>query len=349
VHPGQLLFAGFQGTEVPDDLAELVRRGRVGGVVLFARNLRDPEQVRGLVGRLHGLAPAGAPLCVAIDQEGGRVQRLRAPWTEWPPMRALGLRDDLAETGQVARALARELADLGIDLDFAPVVDVDTNPANPVIGDRSFGREPERVARHASAFVLALQSEGVAACAKHFPGHGDTHEDSHVALPRVDHPLARLREIELVPFRAAARAGVASMMTAHVLLPCLDASVPATLCAPALELLRDEIGYDGLVFSDDLEMAAVAARFPPRETTRRALEAGVDALLVCSRADLRDEVLAELEAQPAARLAGPLRRMDELKRRFAGGRLAREAGPPYAAHRALAARLAGYEPGAAST
>jgi len=343
VHPGQLLFAGFQGTEVPEDLAALVRGGRVGGVVLFARNLRDPEQVRRLVAELHGAAPAGTPLCVAIDQEGGRVQRLRAPWTEWPPMRALGERDDPAQTAGVAAALARELADLGIDLDFAPVVDVDTNPANPVIGDRSFGREPERVARHARAFVRAMQAEGVAACAKHFPGHGDTHEDSHIALPRVDHPLARLREIELVPFRAAALAGVASMMTAHVLLPCLDASVPATLCAPVLELLRGELRYDGLVFSDDLEMAAVAAHFPPREAARRALEAGVDALLVCSRADLRDEVLAELETLPAARLEAPLRRLAALKQRFAGGRRERASGPPYAEHRALAARLASQE------
>ena len=340
MHPGQLLFAGFAGHEVPEDLAALVREGRVGGVVLFARNLRDPLQVRDLVARLHALAPARAPLCVAIDQEGGRVQRLRAPWTEWPPMRRLGDRDDLAATARVARALARELGDLGIDLDFAPVADVDTNPANPVIGDRSFGRDAERVARHARAFIEAMQEEGVAACAKHFPGHGDTSEDSHVALPRVDHPLGRLREVELVPFRAAAEAGVASMMTAHVLVPCFDAGVPATLCGAALELLRDEIGYDGLVFGDDFEMAAVARHFPPREATRRALEAGVDALLVCSRSDVRDEVLAELEAAPSARLEEPLRRLAALKRRFAGGRLAGSGGPPYPEHCELASDLA---------
>jgi beta-N-acetylhexosaminidase len=347
VHPGQCLFAGFLGSEVPDDLAALLREGRLGGVVLFARNLRDPEQARGLVARLHELAPAQAALCVAIDQEGGRVQRLRAPWTEWPPMRRLGERDDTAETTRVARALARELADLGIDLDFAPVVDVDTNPANPVIGDRSFGREAERVARHAREFIAAIQDAGVAACAKHFPGHGDTSEDSHLALPRVDHPLARLREVELVPFRAAAEAGVASMMTAHVLLPCLDPRAPATLCGAALELLRGEIGYDGLVFGDDFEMAAVAQRFSPREATRRALEAGVDALLVCSRADVRDEVLAELEALPESLLEPALRRMARLKRRFAGGRLSGAGAPPYREHLELAARLAA--PDAAST
>jgi beta-N-acetylhexosaminidase len=347
VHPGQVLFAGFQGTEVPEDLAALLREGRVGGAVLFARNLRDPQQVRGLVARLHELAPARAPLCVAIDQEGGRVQRLRAPWTEWPPMRRLGERDDPAATARVARALARELGDLGIDLDFAPVVDVDTNPANPVIGDRSFGREAERVARHVRAFVAAMQEAGVAACAKHFPGHGDTSEDSHLALPRVDHALGRLREVELVPFRAAAEAGVASMMTAHVLLPCLDPGVPATLCGAALELLRGELGYDGLVFGDDFEMAAVAQHFAPREATRRALEAGVDALLVCSRADVRDLVLAELEALPASLLEPALRRVARLKQRFAGGRLAGAGAPPYPEHRELASHLS--DQGAAST
>jgi len=340
VHPGQLLFAGFEGTEVPPDLARLVREGRVGGVVLFARNLCGPAQVRELVAGLHRLAPPDTPLCVAIDQEGGRVQRLRAPWTEWPPMRRLGERDDPEETARVARALARELADLGIDLDFAPVVDVDTNPRNPVIGDRSFGREPERVARHARAFIQAMQAAGVAACAKHFPGHGDTNEDSHLALPRVDHPLERLREVELVPFRAAAEAGVASMMTAHVLLPCFDPRLPATLCGSAIELLRGELGYDGVVFGDDFEMAAVAQHFPPREATRRALEAGVDALLVCSRADLRDLVLAELETLPAARLEAAQRRVAVLKRRFAGGRQAGSGAPPYPEHAGLAARIA---------
>jgi beta-N-acetylhexosaminidase len=281
---------------------------------------------------------------VAIDQEGGRVQRLRAPWTEWPPMRRLGERDDLAETARVARGLACELADLGLDLDFAPVVDVDTNPANPVIGDRSFGREAERVARHARAFIEALQGAGVAACAKHFPGHGDTSEDSHTALPRVDHPLSRLRAVELVPFRAAAEAGVASMMTAHVVLPCLDPHLPATLCAAALELLRGEVGYQGLVFGDDLEMAAVARSFAPREAARRALDAGVDALLVCRRADVRDEVLAEVEARPEERLEPALRRMALLKRRFAGGRRAGAGAPPYPAHVELAARLAAQGP-----
>ena len=338
--PGQLLFAGFAGTTLPEDLATLVGTGRVGGVVLFARNVASPDQLRELVAELHARAPVDAPLCVAIDQEGGRVQRLRAPWTEWPPMRRLGERGSPADTQAVAAALGRELADLRIDLDFAPVADVDTNPANPVIGDRSFSRDPDAVARHAVAFTLGLQREGVAACAKHFPGHGDTTVDSHLELPRIDHDRERLERIELVPFRAVAGAGVASMMTGHVWLPRIDARLPATLSPAVLALLRDEIGYDGVVFSDDLEMRAIAGRFAPAAVAHAALAAGVDALLVCSRAELRDEVLAALEAAPDPLVEAGLGRMAAFKRRFAGGRGGSGGAPPYAAHRELATRLA---------
>ena len=190
-----MLFAGFQGAGLPEDLACLVAAGGVGGFVLFARNIGDPEQVRDLNAALHARAPEGAPLLIAIDQEGGRIQRLRDPWTEWPPMQRLGDTDDLEMTAAVARALAVELLDLGIGLDFAPCVDVDTNPANPIIGDRSFGSEPTRVAAHAARFIRAMQDAGVASCAKHFPGHGDTTCDSHLELPRLDHDLARLRAL----------------------------------------------------------------------------------------------------------------------------------------------------------
>jgi beta-N-acetylhexosaminidase len=339
-HPGQLLFAGFEGTALPEDVARQVASGELGGVVLFARNVTGPQQLRSLVARLHELAPPDFPLCVAIDQEGGRVQRLRAPWTEWPPMRAVGRRDRVDDTRALGRALGRELADLRIDLDFAPVVDVDTNPDNPVIGDRSFARTPEAVARHAVALLEGLQAQGVAACAKHFPGHGDTHLDSHLALPRIDHDLARLREVELPPFRAAANAGVASMMTAHVVVACLDPSLPATLSPAALELLRGELGYDGCVFGDDLEMAAVADLMDPAEAARRALAAGCDALLVCRRRDVREAVSAALRGLPESRLEAAARRVAALKRRFAGGRAAAPAGgPPYPEHARLAQRL----------
>jgi beta-N-acetylhexosaminidase len=334
--PGQLLFAGFEGAQVPRDLGELIAQGRIGGVVLFARNVAGPEALRALVDELHAAAPADAPLTIAIDQEGGRVQRLRAPWTEWPPMRQLGQRGSVADTRAVARALARELTDLRIDLDFAPVVDVDTNPDNPVIGDRSFSRAPEEVARHAVAFVEGLQQQGVAACAKHFPGHGDTSEDSHFQLPRIDCDLERLRAVELPPFAAAAESGVASVMTAHVLLPRLSPRLPATLSREILELLRGEIGFEGLVFGDDLEMAAIADRWPPRASVRAALEAGVDALVVGRSAEVRDEVLRTLEAAPDHLVEPGLERMRRFKRDHSGGHRAAGGAPPYPEHEALA-------------
>ncbi len=344
--PGQLLFAGFEGLELPEDLARLIASGRVGGVVLFARNVGDPDQVKSLNAALHACAPEDAPLLIAIDQEGGRIQRLRDPWTQWPPMQRLGEADDLELTAAVARALALELSNLGIGLDFAPCVDVDTNPANPIIGDRSFGREPTRVAAHAVPFIRAMQDAGVAACAKHFPGHGDTACDSHLVLPRLDHDLARLHAVELPPFAAAIEAGVASIMTAHVLFPALDAKRPATLSPDVMAILREELAYDGVVFSDDLEMKAVADHHRPKALVDGCLEAGVDSLLVCRDPGLREEVLRGLERAHDAKLENPLRRMIELKRRFAGlrepfeGAAGDPLAPPYADHRTLANRFA---------
>jgi len=343
--PGQLLFVGFHGTRVPDDLGALIAAGRVGGVVLFARNIEGPEALRALLRELHAPAPEASPLLVAIDQEGGRVQRLRAPWTLWPPMRAVGDLDDPEATRTLAAALARELLDLGIGLDFAPVVDVATEPSNPVIGDRSFGETSERVARHARSFVEGLQAAGVAACAKHFPGHGDTTRDSHQELPRLAHDLERLRRVELPPFRAAIEAGVASVMTAHILFPALDPARPATLSPQVLRILRKELGFDGVIFSDDLEMRAVAETIPIRQRVLGALEAGVDALLVCSEHALWQQALETLEAARPTLLEAKLRRMRALKERFAFR--ARSAAfadapptPPYTAHQQLAARFA---------
>jgi beta-N-acetylhexosaminidase len=346
--PGQALFAGFAGTTCPRPLLDLIAAGRVGGVVLFARNVESPRQVRALVRELRAHEPGDAPLVISIDQEGGRVQRLRTPWTEWPPMRRLGaLPDALETTAAVARALATELRDCGIGLDFAPVVDVDSNPANPVIGDRSFASDPARVAAHARAFIGAMQSAGVACCAKHFPGHGDTTLDSHLALPRIAHGLDRLLAVELPPFAAAIDAGVASIMSAHVVFEAIDPHRPATFSPDVLGLLRERLGYDGLVFSDDLEMRAVADHWRPHEMVDLALGAGVDVLLACERFALVTELLARLEALPDARVEQALSRVAAFKRRFAlprpgpPGPPGERAGPPYPDHVALAARIAG--------
>jgi beta-N-acetylhexosaminidase len=350
--PGQLVFAGFEGTSCPEPLLDLIAAGRIGGVVLFARNVESPLQVVELVRAMRARAPADAPLVVAIDQEGGRVQRLRAPWTVWPPMRRLGELGDadssggalLDATAAVARALAVELRDCGIALDFAPVVDVDSNPANPVIGDRSFGRDPAQVAAHAGAFIRAMQAERVACCAKHFPGHGDTTLDSHLALPRIAHDLERLLAIELPPFAAAVAAGVASIMSAHVVFEAIDARRPATFSPDVMALLRERLRFGGLVFSDDLEMKAVADHWQPREMVDLALGAGVDVLLACRRFALLTALLDRLESLPDSRLEAALTRVAAFKRRFATApRNAGDAaasGPPYPEHLALAARLA---------
>jgi beta-N-acetylhexosaminidase len=283
---GQRFLFGFDGLEVSPDCRTLIRDFGAGNVILFGRNVDAPEQVAELVRELQSVArDAGheLPLLVGVDQEGGRVARLGKPWTRWPPLRALGRADSEDLARRVGEALAAELGACGIRWDFAPVVDVDTNPDNPVIGDRSFGPDPERVATLGAALVRGLQSSGVAACAKHFPGHGDTALDSHLELPVVEHPRSRLDEVELRPFRAAVEAGVASVMTGHLLLPELDAERPATLSRALLGgVLRDELGFLGLVVSDDLEMKAVAARWPAGERALLAAEAGCDVLASCA-------------------------------------------------------------------
>src|SRR5206468_6993147 len=201
---GQLLIAGFNGQQIPAELRSLAREFSLGGVIFFARNVADPEQVAELAFDASRLVPE-LPVWVSVDQEGGRVARLKAPFTEWPPMSTLGRSGDLRLTERFARALATELKAIGITLDFAPVLDIHTNPKNPVIGDRALGEKAEDVASHGAAIIKTLQAAGIAACGKHFPGHGDTSADSHHELPLVEHSPERLREVELVPFRAAIR------------------------------------------------------------------------------------------------------------------------------------------------
>ncbi|MFO0873432.1 MAG: beta-N-acetylhexosaminidase [Phycisphaerales bacterium] len=285
-----MIGVGFDGLETPETLRELVRGG-VRCVVLFARNYRSPAQVAALVGSIKLIAPVDEhsdPVMVCVDHEGGRVQRFRDGFTAIPSMREVGASPDpeLAATA-AAQAMLSELVDAGIDLNFAPVVDVDTNPANPVIGERSFGRDPHLVGRCAAAFIGYLQLR-MAACAKHFPGHGDTHVDSHLSLPRVSHPLDRLQRVEWPPFHAAIAAHVASIMTSHVVFDAIDPARPATLSPLAVDgLLRRPraqggFGFDGLVFTDDMEMKAIADHFGFAEACVDAALAGCDVLLVCS-------------------------------------------------------------------
>ena len=292
---GQLIVGGFVGSALPDRYAAALRDGKRGGAILFKRNLPDIGSAHMLCEAITRAAPPDLPPFIGVDQEGGRVSRLPPPFLVLPPMRALGETRDFDLIRAAGRAVATELAAIGFNLNFAPVLDVDSNPDNPVIGDRAFGRDPRTVMRAAVAFLQGLQDRNVLACGKHFPGHGDTAEDSHFALPTIDHDRARLMKIELPPFRAAAGAGIATMMTAHIVVKALDPGVPATLSrAICASLLRAEMGFDGVLFSDDLEMAAIAARYPIEEASVEAVWAGCDALLICKSEDAQDRAHAAL-------------------------------------------------------
>jgi beta-N-acetylhexosaminidase len=318
------LIAGIQGLSPTEEELELVRRG-IAGVILFKRNVVDPAQVAELSRSLKAAAPG--PLLISIDQEGGRVQRLRPPhWTELPSMRRVGELDaaggipgmnGTAIAERLGKLIAEELSACGIDQDYAPVMDVDTNPNNPVIGDRSFGRDPARVARLGVALAKGLESGRVASCAKHYPGHGDTSQDSHLTLPRLAHDHARLWQVELVPFVAAARAGLASVMTAHIRFEAFD-RLPATLSPAAMKLLRDEVEFRGACLSDDLEMKAIADTYGVVDGAELAIAAGVDAVLVCHTLQLQHDAVESIarsaNAGPLARerLAEAAARMDKL-------------------------------------
>ena len=321
---GQLLIAGFDGHQIPVDLKALAGEFSLGGVILFARNILEPEQVAELSADAARLIP-DLPLWVSVDQEGGRVARLRKPFTEWPPMATLGRSGDTELAARFARALAAELKAVGITLDFAPVLDIHTNPTNPVIGDRALAERADEVARLGTVIVRELQAAGIAACGKHFPGHGDTSTDSHHELPIVEHPLERLRQVELVPFRAAIEAQVATMMTAHVFLPALDEKHPATLSRRIVtELLREEMRYDGVIFSDDLEMKAIADEYAVPQAAVMAIDACCDGVMICSgdiatQAATLEEIVHALESDRLSRtrVDDALKRQRRAKERFA--------------------------------
>ena len=279
---GQLLIGSLPGTTITPELRSLAREFSLGGVILFSRNIEEPGQVAELARDLQSLA-SDLPLWVSVDQEGGRVARLRKPFTEWPPMAVLGRSGSVELASRFAAALAAELKAVGITLDYAPVLDIHTNPQNPVIGDRALAEDAESVARLGAAIVRGLQDNGIAACGKHFPGHGDTSVDSHLELPVVEHPPDRIRRVECVPFREAIRADVAFIMTAHVLVPSLDDARPATLSPRIVQaILREELGFEGVILSDDLEMKAVANAYAVPDAAVQALEAGCDGVLICS-------------------------------------------------------------------
>ncbi|MDX3852046.1 glycoside hydrolase family 3 protein [Streptomyces sp. AK02-01A] len=280
-----VLQPGFLGTTAPDWLLRRIGEG-LSSVGLFGRNIDSPEQLAALTERLR--AERG-DLLVAIDEEGGDVTRLEVRHgSSFPGNYALGEVDDLDLTRAVARELGRRLAECGVNLNWAPSADVNSNRDNPVIGVRSFGADPALVARHTAAYVEGLQSAGVAACTKHFPGHGDTAVDSHLSMPRIDVDLDTVHARDLLPFRAAIAAGSKSVMSAHILLPALDPNRPATLSPQILTgLLREELGFEGLIVTDGMEMQAIASTYGIERGSVLAIAAGADA--ICVGGGLADE------------------------------------------------------------
>ncbi|HSC48909.1 MAG TPA: beta-N-acetylhexosaminidase [Gaiellaceae bacterium] len=268
------VFPGFPGTTVPDWLRRELEGG-LGGVVLFAFNVRDPDQLAALTAELRAERDA---LVVAVDEEGGDVTRLEADrGSSFPGNLALGAVDDVELTRRVAAAIGGELAAVGVNMNLAPVADVNVDPAAAIVGVRSFGSDPQLVARHVAAYVEGLQDTGVAACAKHYPGHGEVTGDSHLELPTAETDRQTLLARALPPFAAAVDAGVRSVMTAHIRFPAIDQQ-PATISAPLIGLLRSELGFDGVVITDALEMRAIAGTVGLEEGAVQAIAAGADAL-----------------------------------------------------------------------
>ncbi len=325
---GQVFMVGFKGPTAPPEIIDLIQHHQVGGVILFSRNIRDAQQVAALTGQLQELARAAghpAPLLISVDQENGMVRRLRDGATAFPGNMALGAIGSEQMAADVAQATGEELKAVGINMNLAPVADVNNNPANPVIGARSFGEDPQQVARLTAAVVRGYRAAGMISTLKHFPGHGDTATDSHLALPVIPYGLDRLEAIELAPFKSGIAAGADVVMTAHIYLPALvsDKLLPATVSPVILRgLLREQLGFDGVIITDCLEMEAIAAGIGIEQGTVQALKAGADLVLISHRADhQRAGIEAALAAArdgtlSTAEIAQAAERVLRLKQRF---------------------------------
>ena len=324
---GQMVMCGFDGTVPSESILRLIRDYRVGGVIYFRRNIGTVAEVAELSRSLRKVHDAlgGPPLWIAVDQEGGMVARIDRDAVVVPGNMALGAVGKPEYAYEAARISGVELRQMGINLNFAPCVDVNNNPANPVVGVRSFGENPELVAVLGAAAVQGFQEVGVSACAKHFPGHGDTAADSHHELPLVPHSRERLEQVELPPFRRAIEAGVDAVMTAHVRFPAWEPSGVAATLSPAIlsGLLREELRFDGVVVTDCLEMNAISLTVGVGRGAVLAVAAGADIVLVSHREDRQVEAL---EALYAAALSGelPMERIDEAVARIVRAKLRRE-------------------------
>ena len=318
---GLFFTVGVKATELSAEERLFFKEAGLGGFILYQRNLSDPEQIVALCRSLWGLGAEYAPFIV-IDAEGGRVHRLPPPFTHFPAPALIGQRNEADLAYRLGKATAAELALVGINLNLAPVLDVNSNPQNPVIGDRAFAGDPAKVIRLSEKWTEGLRDGGIIPCAKHFPGHGHTDRDSHLDLPVIDRSLDELRATEFPPFIDACRNGIEALMTAHVLYPALDPKLPATLSEPIVNgLLRHQLSYDGVVFSDDMEMKAIRDHYGLEEAALLAVGAGIDVLLYGHELDRAltafEFLCARAETEPAlrTRVENSYERIAQLKRR----------------------------------
>ena len=275
---GQLIISGIKGLTLLPEEAEFIRNSKLGGIILFAHNYQDPAQLAELVNAIQKERDE-YPLFISVDQEGGRVIRFKSHFTQFPSMLSLSKLDSPKLTFEVHQLLAKELAACGVNICYSPCCDILTNPENKVIGDRAFGEDPETVEKHISAAIRGLQTNGIMACAKHFPGHGNTLKDSHFDLPLVKSNLEELRQRELIPFIKASKSRVEFMMMAHLMVDAIDDKLPTSLSEKAYRFLRDETKFAKIIITDDMEMKAVADRYSIEEAAVMALKAGADVLL----------------------------------------------------------------------
>ncbi|MBB6729588.1 beta-N-acetylhexosaminidase [Cohnella zeiphila] len=321
---GQMILAGVAGTTLSTNDKKMIAEDKIGGVILYANNIKDLNGAVSLINALKKTnVPNPAPLLVGVDQEGGRVNRLPGEFVKMPPNRTVGDAGKPELAGEMGKLIGRELKAIGVNLDFAPVLDVNSNPNNPVIGDRSFGSSASLVASLGLPELEGIRGEGIIPVVKHFPGHGDTSVDSHLDLPVVNKTTQQLAKLEWIPFQAAIKDHVEAVMVAHILFPKLDADKPASLSAEIVgKLLRDQMNYDGVVFTDDLTMGAIVKHYTLAQAAVDAVLAGDDILLVGHGYDdertVFDTLLAKVKdgTIPESRIDGSAYRILKLKTAF---------------------------------
>lgn len=320
---GQLIFAGISGTTITAETKSLIHNYHVGGIILFANNLETPEQSLKLLNQIKAEnSQNNVPIFLGVDQEGGRVERL-PNLHKLPSSQEIAAKDQKEISYDIGQLLAKQVASFGFNLNFAPVLDVNSNPNNPVIGDRSFGDRAEIVSEFGIQTMKGLQSENIITVVKHFPGHGDTDVDSHLELPKVNKNLEELHDLEFIPFKAAIEEGADIVMTAHILLPQIDPEYPSSMSKKVVtEILREQLEFDGVIITDDMTMQAITNHFEIGEAAVNAIKAGTDIILMAHNYDGLLSVVQSLQVAVAngeiteERLNESVRRVIQLKQDY---------------------------------